>query len=257
MRRSTADVDQAARLRPIAQAVARLAASEIEPRIAALEPFATPARRARLEENIARRVQGVTVVLDAFHDPHNGAAIVRTADSFGIQTVHAIERYQSFLAARSVARGSERWVDVVGHRDVSALERALPRDHVEWIAATADGELVPEDLAKLERPFALVIGSERDGLGADLSARCSRSVRVPMRGYAESLNVSVTTGILLYEAMRGRGGDMPEETRRRLYLRGLVQSLERAHDLLEAAGVPLRLAPTQLPVGIEANLEGD
>lgn len=247
MRRSTADVDPLARLRPIAAAIARLPIADVERRIAALEPFATSARRARLGENIARRVKGVTLVLDAFHDPHNGAAIVRTADSFGVQVVHAFERRQSLLASRHVARGSERWVDVVGHASIESLDDALPRSRVEWIGAQASGELVPEDLGALREPFALVIGSERDGIGEDLASRCSRTVRVPMRGYAESLNVSVTTGILLYEATRGREGDLSAEEKRRLYLRGLVQSLERAHELMSAAGVPLQLAFTIEP----------
>ncbi len=248
MKRSTSDADPLAKLRPIAAAVTRLSIDEVEQRITTLEPFATPARRARLDENIERRVSGVTLVLDAFHDPHNGAALVRTADSFGIQTVHAFERKQALLASRHVARGSERWVDIVGHRSIESLDAALPQSRVEWIAADASGELVPEDLRALRVPFALVIGSERDGIGADLTSRCGRRVRIPMRGYAESLNVSVTTGILLYEAMRGRPGDLSVEDKRRLYLRGLIQSLERSHDLLSAAGLALRLSMAIEPI---------
>jgi tRNA (guanosine-2'-O-)-methyltransferase len=241
MRRSTADVDPIARFRPVARAVRELDSDAIEARIAVLEPFATADRRERLLTNIGLRVGSVTLVLDAIHDPHNGAALVRTADAFGLHTIHALERTESFLAARSVARGSERWVDVIGHRSVDTLVGAVPPEDVLWIAAEAAGDLLPEDLGALRVPFALVIGSERDGIGDDLHRRCRHSVRVPMRGYAESLNVSVTTGILLHRAMEGRPGDLAPLERRRLYLRGLVQTLVRAHDLLDARGLRLPL----------------
>jgi tRNA (guanosine-2'-O-)-methyltransferase len=241
MRRSLSDIDQMARLRPVALAVNKLPAHEVELRITALEGFVTPERREKLLRNIERRVRSVNVILDSFHDPHNGAAIVRTADVFGLQYVHVLERYESFLAARSVARGSERWVDVTAHRSVDDIAKALPPDKIEWIAAHPDGELEPGDLTVLKEPFAIVVGSEREGIGQDLASRCRRAVRVPMRGYAESLNVSVTTGILLYEATKGRAGDLLEHERRQLYLRGLVQSLQRAHDLLAAAELPLAL----------------
>lgn len=241
MRRSTLDVDPIARFRPVARAVRELDPDAIEARIAVLEPFATAERRQRLLTNIGARVSSVTLVLDAFHDPHNGAALVRTADAFGLQTVHALERYESFLAARSVARGSERWVDVVGYRSADDVVAAVPPGDVLWIAAQAAGDLLPEDLGALRVPFALVIGSERDGIGEDLLRSCRHSVRVPMRGYAESLNVSVTTGILLHRAMDGRPGDLPPLEQPRLYLRGLVQTLVRAHDLLEASGLRLPL----------------
>ncbi|MBI2389900.1 MAG: RNA methyltransferase [Deltaproteobacteria bacterium] len=204
--------------------------------IAALEPLATEARAARVQGVLSRRLASVTVVVDSLHDPHNGAAIVRSCDAFGVQYFHAIERHEPFAAARAVARGSQKWVDVVRHPGPAACIAALRASGHELIATHPEGELVPEDLARIPK-VALVLGNERDGIMPDVRAACTRAVRVPMSGFVESLNVSVTTAILLFAATRGREGDLDEATRRTLYARGLWQTVPRAHEHVEAVRV--------------------
>ncbi len=195
--------------------------------IAVLGPMATEARIARVRAVIQQRVSAVRVVVDALHDPHNGAAIVRTCDAFGVQYVHAIERDETFAAARSVARGSQKWIDVVRHRDPAACIQQLHGLGFELVATHPEGELEPEDLARIPR-VALVMGNEHEGIAEELRAACKRSVRVPMRGFVESLNVSVTTAILLHTALRGRPGDLDEETQRVLLARALLVTVPRA-----------------------------
>jgi tRNA (guanosine-2'-O-)-methyltransferase len=80
--------------------------------------------------------------------------------------------------------------------------------------------------------LGLVLGNEREGIHEDLAAACSARVRVPMRGFVESLNVSVTAAILLHAATRGRQGDLDPGTLMRLYARGLYLSVPRASDIL-------------------------
>ena len=108
----------------------------------------------------------------------------------------------------------------------------LRADGYELVGASADGDLAPADLAHIPR-LAIVLGNERDGIADDLQTACTRKVRVPMRGFVESLNVSVSCGDL---ARRGDGwtrrGDLSEAERRRLYARGLYLSVERADDVL-------------------------
>ncbi len=200
--------------------------------IESLEPLATEARRARIQDVLARRLGSVTVVVDSLHDPHNGAAIVRTCDAFGVQYFHAIERKEAFAAAAAVSRGSQKWVDVVRHPSPEACIAALRESGHEMVATHPDGELVPEDLARLPK-VALVLGNERDGIAPDVRAACPRAVRVPMSGFVESLNVSVTTAILLHAATRGRAGDLGEATRRFLYARGLYLTIPRADERIE------------------------
>ena len=201
-----------------------------------LEPLSLDRRRARLHEVIAKRLASVTVLFDAPHDPHNGAAVIRSCEAFGVQRLHVVERVERFLAAASVARSAEQWIDVVCHKTVDSAIAAAARAGLELVAAHPEGELCPEDLAAIPR-LAIVLGNERDGIAEDLAARCTRRVRVPMRGFVESLNVSVTAAILLASATRGRVGDLDEDARVRLYARGLYQSIPRAADVLANAGV--------------------
>jgi tRNA (guanosine-2'-O-)-methyltransferase len=196
-----------------------------------LEPLVLPPRRARLLEVIGERLDSVTVMLDAPHDPHNGAAVLRSCEAFGVSTLHVVEAREAFLVATSVARSAEKWVDVSRYKSPEAAIRAVKADEMVLVAARADGELLPGDLASIPR-VALVLGNERDGISDPLVAACTRSVRVPMRGFVDSLNVSVTAAILLAAATTHRPGDLDAESRLRLYARGLYFSVPRAEDIL-------------------------
>jgi tRNA (guanosine-2'-O-)-methyltransferase len=198
-----------------------------------LEPLVQDSRRERLRAVLARRLGSVTALLDAPHDPHNGAAILRSCDAFGVQTVHVVPRYEPFLAARTVSKGTERWVDVVTHATAEEAIDALASSGFELITTEADGELLPSDLPSLPR-VALILGNERDGIRRDLGDAAHRAVRVPMRGFVESLNVSVAAGILLEAATRDRKGDLDPGTVAQLYARGLYRTVPRAREVLAA-----------------------
>jgi tRNA (guanosine-2'-O-)-methyltransferase len=196
-----------------------------------LEAFVTDDRRARFEEVFARRLDAVTVLFDAPHDPHNAAAVVRSCDAFGVARLHVVERLEAFLAANSVARGSERWVELVTHAtSASAVARLRASNHT-MIATHPEGELEPEDLHEIPR-LAIVLGNEKFGIDPEIRAACAGAVRIPMRGFAESLNVSVTAAVLLERATRGRPGDLDAAERTRLYARALVLSVPHAPEIL-------------------------
>jgi tRNA (guanosine-2'-O-)-methyltransferase len=211
--------------------IARAEAHDAERVIELLEPLVLDRRRERLLSVIESRLASVQVVFDAPHDPHNGAAVVRSCEAFGVQFVNVVERLEPFLLATSVSRGSEKWVDLRRWKAASAVVSSLCDQGYELIGAHADGELEPADLASIPK-LALVLGNERDGISDELFAACSRHVRVPMRGFVESLNVSVSAAILLASATARRKGDLSEGDRRRLFARGLYLSVERADDIL-------------------------
>src|SRR5690349_12685756 len=80
--------------------------------IEVLEPLVGDRRRARLQSVIASRLGSLTVLMDAPHDPHNGAAVMRSCDAFGVPELHVVPRDEPFLAGRTVAKGTQHWVDV-------------------------------------------------------------------------------------------------------------------------------------------------
>jgi tRNA (guanosine-2'-O-)-methyltransferase len=209
-----------------------------EPIVALLEPMVTSQRRNRIREVLAGRLDSVTVVLDSLHDPHNGAAVIRSCDAFGVARVHALEQKEAFVASGAVAKGSQHWVDVVGHRSVDGLLRAVRASAHQLVAAHPGGDLEPADLATIDR-VALVLGNEHAGIGSDLLDACRARVRVPMRGFVESLNVSVTAAVLLSAATAGRSGDLPALSSRRLYAAALVHTVPRSLEILAARGIQM------------------
>lgn len=238
MRRSTSNCSFVAREQR--KLLASLAAHDVVAIARILEEFVTPERSARLRGVIAARLEAVTVLMDAPHDPHNGAAVLRSCDAFGLQRLHVVERVESFLSSNTVSRGSERWVDVQTYATPESAVATLRASGHELIATHPAGELTPRDLATVPR-FALVLGNERLGIRLDLAGLCARAVRVPMRGFAESLNVSVTAAILLEHATSGRAGDLSEASQAALYARALVLTIPHAAEILAARGMRLEL----------------
>jgi len=207
-------------------------AYELDHIVRVLEPLVTSARLARIRGIVARRIGSIAVALDGPYDPHNGAAVVRSCEAFGVQQLHVIERACTpFVVAKSVSRSAQKWLDIVCHsHSATALEWAK-NAAMPLVAADPDGSLVPDDLATMPR-LAIVLGSEHEGIRAEIARACVARVRVPMRGFVESLNLSVTAAILLHAATRDRAGDLHDEARLRLYARGLILSVPRAIDLL-------------------------
>jgi 23S rRNA (guanosine2251-2'-O)-methyltransferase len=161
-----------------------------------------------LDELVDRAENGESLfllVLDGVQDPHNLGACLRTADAAGVDAVIVPRDRSSPLttAARKVAAGGAESVPFV---TVTNLARALERLRAAgvWtvgLAGEAGDSLYDVDLTG---PLAVVLGAEADGLRRLTRENCDFLVSLPMAGQVESLNVSVTTGVCLYEALRQR-----------------------------------------------------
>ncbi len=214
----------------------RIARGEVDAEfvIRTLEPYASDRRKARLQAVFAARMGSVTLVLDGLHDPHNGAALVRTSEALGLARIHVVAEHASFLAHAKVAKGTHKWLEVRAHREPSRCVQELRDSGHVLVGAHPEGTLLPGALARIPR-VAIVLGNEHQGISKEILEACEQRVRVPMRGFAESLNVSVSGAILLAFATEARPGDLPDLERRRLYARGLAVSVPHADALLEAA----------------------
>lgn len=204
--------------------------------ISALELLVLPERLQRLREIFAARLDDVTVVLDRPHDPHNGAAVLRSCDAFGVQRVHIVAGSQPFLVSRVVSRRTERWLDIYEHATPEAALAPLAEQGFTLVTTHPQGELVPEDLPHIPK-LALVLGNEHWGIDERFVRAAGRSVRIPMRGFVESLNVSVSAAILLHASVQGRTGNLSTDAQQRLYARGLYQTVKRA-DVVLASQTP-------------------
>lgn len=201
--------------------------------IAALEPLATDERCERLKSILGARTGTVTVVFDHPHDPHNGSAVLRSCDAFGVQRVHVICGHEEFSASRMVSKGSERWVDIIHHESPEVAAGLLRQDGFRLLVTHPEGRLTPAHLAKMDK-VALILGNERDGVSPELTRLADDTVQIPMRGFVESLNVSVTAAILVQAACQGRPSDLGERERENIYARWLRKSVPRADEVLQA-----------------------
>lgn len=163
------------------------------------------ALRADLEARLARAEQPLILVLDSVQDPHNLGACLRTADAAGVVAVVIPRKHAARLtpAARKVASGAAEVVPLVA---VNSLAKALDWMGSYGIRRVGTSDAVSEPLwgCELTGPLALVMGAEGTGVSQEIAERCDALVQLPMAGVVESLNVSVATGICLFEAMRQR-----------------------------------------------------
>jgi tRNA (guanosine-2'-O-)-methyltransferase len=166
---------------------------------AALSPLLLDERRARIDAAVAARLGGLRVVIENLHDPHNGAAVLRSAEGFGIQRVDVIESFEPFRFSSTVTQGCEKWLDVVRHKTLDVAVEALRRDGFGIYAAVPGAEASVEDL-NFSRPAAVMVGNEHEGLtGAAIDA-ADRVFSIPMPGMTASLNLSVATALIAERA---------------------------------------------------------
>jgi tRNA (guanosine-2'-O-)-methyltransferase len=207
---------------------------------AALEPMLTPERIARIDAVLAARLTSVVTVVEDTYDPHNAAATIRTTEAFGLGELHAIEPNQRFAAAKGVTRGSHKWVDI--HRWKRA-EDAVGALHTRGfkVYATLPGAPFSIENVDVSTPIAIAFGNEHSGLTPEAVQACDGAVGVPMFGFSESFNLSVTVALAMSRvaarrrAQIGSTGDLPEAERRRLRARWFALKIRGAEGVLERA----------------------
>jgi 23S rRNA (guanosine2251-2'-O)-methyltransferase len=147
------------------------------------------------------------VVLDSLEDPHNVGAILRSVDAAGADGVVRQSRHAAALDG-AAAKASAGAVSHVRVADVVNIARALEelKELGVWTVGLADDAPKRYDEVDLTLPTALVVGAEGTGLRRLVRERCDWLVSIPMAGHVQSLNVSVATGIALFEAVRQRRG---------------------------------------------------
>jgi len=147
------------------------------------------------------RTNYVTVVLENIFQEHNASAILRSCDCFGIQNLHVIEKDNQYKIQRDIALGAGRWVDVFnydqGENPTIDCVNKLKEKGYKIVATTPhEKDCVISDL-DLSQPIALVFGTERRGISEDVKKLADAYVKIPMYGFTESFNVSVSAAITL------------------------------------------------------------
>jgi len=205
-----------------------------------LGPILTPERIARIDVVLAARLTSVVTIVEDTYDPHNAAATIRTTEAIGLQELHVVEPELRFSAAKGVTRGAHKWIDL--HRWPRA-EDTITALHARGfrVYATLPGATHSIEDVDVSQPIAVAFGNEHAGLTADAIAACDGSLGVPMQGFTESFNLSVTVALAMYtiaqrrRALLGQPGDLDDERRRRLRARWFALKIRGAVGILERA----------------------
>ena len=169
--------------------------------IQTLTPMVLAPRQTRIEEVLAKRLESIHLVFEAPADVHNAIAAVRSAEAFGVVNIHIIAPESKAIYSKTISQSSIYWVNVHYHDTLADYLATLPAARPLLAGAKMDGEI---ELAKLpvDRPLVLFFGNEHRGLSDAAIEACDTSYRIPMQGMSESLNLSVSASISLYDTTR-------------------------------------------------------
>ena len=169
--------------------------------ITSLQRFITPERFARFQEVLTKRTRFLTLVLEDLYQPHNASAVLRSCDCFGVQDVHIIETRNRYEVNPDVALGSAKWLSLYRYQGSSDNTRQcllqLRKKGYRLVATTPHKDDHTPETLPLHEKTALLFGTELTGLTPEALEMADDFIRIPMVGFTESLNISVSVAILL------------------------------------------------------------
>lgn len=166
--------------------------------IAYLLPKVTENKAQLMEQALNYRTRHVTVLMEDIFQKHNASAVIRSVECLGLQDLHVVEDRFKFSVATGVAMGSSKWINVHKYKKVDAAYSALKEKGYRIIATTpAPGAVSLSDLP-LDGKMALVFGTENVGLSEYALSHADEFVHIPMYGFTQSFNVSVSVALCLY-----------------------------------------------------------
>jgi len=168
-----------------------------------LSEFVTKERFSLFNKTIKERTQYLTVVLEDIFQPHNASAVLRSCDCFGVQDVHIIENKNEYSVNPDVALGASKWVDLYKYNseknNTFTAINSLKEKGYRIIATTPHTDDVNLEDFNIEKgKFALMFGSEQPGLSNIAMENADEFLKIPMYGFTESFNISVSAAICLH-----------------------------------------------------------
>ena len=225
--------------------------AKMERQIAQLESLLTEARVRRMRQVLSTRSDHVAFVFERMIDPHNFSAALRSLDALSFQEVHLVQPGERLGFSRGITIGTERWLSLHEAPTTEACLKELKADGYRVLASHLEDESSQalEEIDFSQRT-ALVFGNEHQGVGKAVLQLADARFRIPMLGFAQSFNLSVSVALSAFHARReiqrlAGSGPHPErfllapQRRRELYLhwlRGSVKNVDQVLAGLESAG---------------------
>lgn len=171
----------------------------IQQQIDYLSGFALDQRIEQLRKILALRTRYLTVCLEDIYQSQNASAVLRTCDAFGIQDVHIIESENRFTIHPQVAMGTHKWLNLYKYKNLQMIDKLRANGYRIVATTPRDNSVALADFDLLKGKTALFFGTELTGLSNEMMQQADEFVHIPMYGFVESFNISVSVSIILYQ----------------------------------------------------------
>ena len=174
-----------------------------------LENILTDNRKERFLNVLKNRTNHFTIAVEDIFQMHNTSAVMRSCEVFGIQELNVIEQRYGKSIDKEIAMGAQKWVDINAFDSISGCVDSLKAKGYQIIATTPHENDCLMDDFDISKPSALFFGTERDGLSEEILQKADGFLKIPMVGFTESLNISVSAAIIIQNLMnRLRNSDL-------------------------------------------------
>lgn len=219
----------------------------IEACLDVLTPLLTDKRKERFETVLDGRTRHIAMVLEDVFQGRNSSAVMRSADGFGLQDMHLIEKRNSWSKNKSVSKGASSWLTLHRYQDensaVTDCVTALKNKDYRVVATSPHHSGYTPSTLPLDKPVAIIMGTELTGISDEIRDLADDFIEIPMHGFSESFNISVASAIImsrLVERLREEGfKGLSEEEKQELRLRWAHKTVKDADAILKHAGVEL------------------
>ncbi|MEM9772718.1 MAG: RNA methyltransferase [Cyanobacteria bacterium P01_D01_bin.73] len=206
------------------------------------QEFLTENRRKRFRQVLSQRTRHITVVLEDIYQPHNASAVLRSCDGFGVQDIHTIESRNDFAPNRNVSIGADRWLTLHRHNqpdtdNTTACLSKLKSQGYTLVATTPHTKASTVNEIPLDGKIAMLFGTELTGLSNVALEQADTYAFIPMSGFSESFNISVSVALCLYDLttrLRQNRDDwyLSDQEQQDLYLGWVLSSIKARDQLL-------------------------
>ncbi|USD65165.1 tRNA (guanosine(18)-2'-O)-methyltransferase TrmH [Vibrio sp. SCSIO 43136] len=158
----------------------------------------------RIQTVLKARQADLTLCLEEVHKPNNVSAIIRSADAAGVHKVHAVWPDDKMRMLSHTSAGARNWVEVDTHKDIDSAVTELKSQGMQILATNLSDTAVDFRDIDYTKPTAVILGGEKHGISKHALSLADQDIIIPMVGMVQSLNVSVASALILFEAQRQR-----------------------------------------------------
>lgn len=167
-----------------------------------LETIITEERKQRFIEVLQYRSKHFTIAVEDVFQLHNTSAVMRSCEVFGIQELNVIEQRFGKRIDKQIAMGAQKWVDIIRHKNSLECIASLRSKGYQIIATSPHNDSTFLEDFDISRPSAIFFGTEKEGLSEEVLKNADGFLKIPMVGFTESLNISVSAAIIIQNLMQ-------------------------------------------------------